>query len=123
MMEQPPVNAFMYQDLPDVQDLPSVDNNSAEDSLFPSVQPATYPLQNQMADVEEVEELPNPMREQQQWVFKDSLRKHMSHAYSNGQIEWLKRFRKFQKDSMPILQVNITTFFILKMLSKINWFY
>ena len=47
-LEEQPVNAFLYQDLPDAQDLPSVHNNSAADSLFPSVQPATLPLQNQM---------------------------------------------------------------------------
>ena len=93
MVEQP-VNALVYQDLPGVQDLPSADNSSAADPLFPSIQPATYPLENQMADVKEVEELPNPMREQQQWVFKDSLRKHLSYAYSNGQIEWPKRFSR-----------------------------
>jgi hypothetical protein len=120
---QRPVNAFMYQDLPDVQDLPFVDNSSAEDSLFPSVQPATLPLQNQMVDVEEVEELPNPMREQQQWVFKGSLRKHMYYAYSNGQIKWPKRFSKFQKDSMPILQVKLTSVFILAMFNKIICFH
>ena len=56
-----------------------------------------------MDDVEEVEELPNAMREQQQWVFKDALRKQLSYAYSNGQIQWPKRFTKFQKKSMPIL--------------------
>ena len=35
------------------------------------------------------------MREQQQWVFKDALRKHLSYVYSNGQIQWPKRFTKF----------------------------
>ena len=34
-----------------------------------------------MDDVEEVEELPNAMREQQQWLFKDALRKQLSYAY------------------------------------------
>ena len=61
-----------------------------------------------MDDVEELEELPNAMREQQQWVFKDALRKQLSYAYSNGQIQWPKRFAKFQKKSMPILEVIIT---------------
>ena len=73
-----------------------------------------------MADVEEVEELPNPMREKQQWVFKDSLRIHLSYAYSNGQNEWPKRFTKFQKDSMPILQVNIRVFLVLKLFTKFS---
>ena len=48
------------------------------------------------------------MREQQQWVFKDALRKHLSYAYSNGQIQWPKRFTNFQKKSMPLLEVIIT---------------
>ena len=122
-MEEQPVNAFLYQDLPDAQDLPSVHNNSAADSLFPSVQPATLPLQNQMVDVEEVQELPNPMREQQQWVFKDSLRKHMYYAYSNDQIELPKRFSKFEKDSMPILQVKLASVIILAMFNKIICFH
>jgi hypothetical protein len=107
-VEEEPVSEFSCQELPDVQDLPAVENNNnAEDPIFPEVQPATNPLDNQMADVEEVEELPDSMREQQQWVFKDSLRKHLSYAYSNGQIQWPKRFTSFQKDTMPILQVII----------------
>ena len=61
-----------------------------------------------MDDVEDVEELPNAMREQQQWVFTDALRKHLSYAYSNGQIQWPKRFTNFQKKSMPLLEVIIT---------------
>ena len=78
-----------------------------------------------MVDVEEVQELPNPMREQQQWVFKDSLRKHMYYAYSNGQIEWPKRFSKFQKDSMPILQVSFSncSVIILALFKKIISFH
>ena len=63
------------------------------------------------------------MREQQQWVFKDSLRKHMYYAYSNGQIEWPKRFSKFQKDSMPILQVKLASVIILAMFNKIICFH
>ena len=107
-VEEEPVSEFSCQKLPDVQDLPAVENNNnAEDPIFPEVQPATNPLENQMADVEEVEELPNSMRGQQQWVFKDSLRKHLSYAYSNGQIQWPKRVTNFQKDAMPILQVII----------------
>ena len=70
------VSEFAFQELPDVRDLSAADTSNAEDPLFSEVQPATNPLENQMADVEEGEELPNAMRKQQQWVFKDALRKH-----------------------------------------------
>ena len=33
-------------------------------------------LANQMEEVQEVEEMPNPIAEVQQWVLKDALRKH-----------------------------------------------
>jgi hypothetical protein len=102
-----PVSEFAFQELPDVRDLSEADTSNAEDPLFPEVQPAPNSLENQMAGVEEGEELPNTMRKQQQRVFKDALRKHWSYAYSNGQIQWPKRFTKFQKDAMPILQVSM----------------
>jgi hypothetical protein len=79
-----------------------------------------------MDDVEDVEELPNAMREQLQWVFKDALRKHLSYAYSNGQIQWPKIFTKFQKKSMPILEVIITlslvTINLLHLFVLVHWF-
>ena len=65
----------------------------------------------QMEEVEEVEELPNPVAEVRQWVLKDALRKHFSYAYSNGQIGWPKRFPHFQKQAMPLLLVR--TFLLL----------
>ena len=65
-----------------------------------------------MEEVEEVEELPNPIAEVQQWVLKDALRKHFSYAYSNGQIQWPKRFTHFQKQAMPLLMVR--TFSLLQ---------
>jgi len=85
--DEEPDTVFEFQILPHGQDLAAVANSNAADSLFPDVQPACYPLENQMDDVEDVEELPNAMREQLQWVFKDALRKHLSYAYSNGQIQ------------------------------------
>ena len=66
----------------------------------------------QMEEVEEVEELPNPIAEVQQGVLKDALRKHFSYAYSNGQIHWPKRFTHFQKQAMPLLRVR-TCFLLL----------
>jgi hypothetical protein len=59
----------------------------------------------QMEEVEEVQELANPIAEVQQWVLKDALRKHFSYAYSNGRIQWPKRFTHFQKQAMPLLMV------------------
>ena len=59
-----PDTVFEFQVLPDGQDLAAVANSSAGDSLFPALQPACNPLENQMDDVEDVEELPNAMREQ-----------------------------------------------------------
>ena len=74
-----PDSVFVFQVLRDGQDLSAVDNSNRADSLFPDVQPAFNPLVNQMDDVEEVEELPNAMREKHQWVFKDALRKYLSY--------------------------------------------
>ena len=73
-----------------------------------SVHAAVVPkirLVNQMEEVQEVEELPNPIAEVQQWVLKDALRKHFSYAYSNGQVQWPKRFTQFQKLAMPLLMI------------------
>jgi len=67
-----------------------------------------------MIEVQEVEEIANPIAEVQQWVLKDALRKHFSYAYSNGQIGWPKRFTQFQKEAMPLLLVR-TAFLLLRL--------
>ena len=67
-----------------------------------------------MIEVQEVEEIANPIAEVQQWVLKDALRKHFSYAYSNGQIGWPKGFTQFQKEAMPLVLVRTAFLFTFK---------
>ena len=92
------------QELPGHQELAAVTDLAADLPVHAAVMPRIR-LANQMEEVVEVEELPNPIAEVQQWVLKDALRKHFSYAYSNGQIHWPKRFTHFQKQAMPLLMV------------------
>ena len=66
-----------------------------------------------MEEVEEVEEVANPIADEvQQWVLKDALRKHFSYAYySNGRICWPKRFTHFHKQAMPLLLVRTVFYY------------
>ncbi len=54
-----------------------------------------------MIEVQEVEEIANPIAEVQQWVLKDALRKHFSYA-------------QFQKEAMHLLLVR-TAFLFLRL--------
>ena len=97
------------QDLPGHQELSATVTDLAVDlPVHVAVMPKNR-LGYQMEEVEEVEELPNPIAEVQQGVLKDALRKHFSYAYSNGQIHWPKRFTHFQKQAtMPLLMVTFS---------------
>ena len=46
-------------------------------------------------DVEDVEEVYNPISEQHNNVIKIALKKHLSYAYSNGQVQWPERFTEY----------------------------
>ena len=93
------------ENLPGHQELSATVTDLAADiPVHAAVMPKNR-LKNQMEEVEEVEEVPNPIAEVQQWVLKDALRKHFSYAYSNGQIRWPRRFTHFQKQAMPFLMV------------------
>ena len=60
--------------------------------------------QNSQGEVVVVEEVYNALCEQHNNVIKNALKKHLSYAYSNGQIQWPKRFSAYQREKMPILQ-------------------
>ncbi len=97
------------QDLPGHLELSTTVTDVAADLPVHAAVVQKNRLVNQMEEVEEVEELPNPIAEVQQWVLKDALRKHFSYAYSNGQIQWPKRFTQFQKLAMPLLMVRTSS--------------
>ena len=101
----PVVEDPVVEQLPGRDELLEADTCVAEEPVYPGVQPRSTPLDEQMADIEDVEEVPNEVAELQQWVLKEALRNHFSYAYSNGQISWPKRFSSFQKNAMPLLQV------------------
>ena len=65
-------------------------------------------------DVEEVEEVYDPICEQHNNVIKAALKKHLSYAYSNGRVQWPKRFSANQKEKMPLIQVFCLLIFLWK---------
>ena len=89
---------------------PTVTDLAADLPVHAAVMPKIR-LENQMEEVEEVAEVPNPIAEVKQWVLKDALRKHFAYAYSDGHIGWPKRLTHFQKQAMPLLLVR--TFLLL----------
>jgi hypothetical protein len=95
----------IVEDLAGAQDLSASVTNLFVDLPVRAVVKPKKRLEMQMEEVEEVEEEINPIAEVQRWVLKDALRTHFSYAYSNGQIEWPKRFTQFQKQAMPLLLV------------------
>ena len=94
-----------FVDLPLPEDISS---NTQATALEPSGPTFVVTVNSETVtqpDVEDVEEVYNPISEQHNNVIKIALKKHLSYAYSNGQVQWPKRFTEYQKEKMPLLQV------------------
>ena len=75
--------------------LPSLlDNSKVAEPI-----PFTAPL----SPIEEGEE-PNLVANENNYVVKASLIKHMTYDYTNGQLRWPKAFSEYQKKVMPLVQ-------------------
>jgi hypothetical protein len=57
--------------------------------------------------MEEGEE-PNFFANENNYIVKASLIKHMTYAYTNGQLRWPKSFSEYQKKVMPLVQSLVT---------------
>ena len=99
-------NEIVVEDLPLPNDLSMNNENEVLEPVGVQVQLTQDIEDTQMDSVQQVEEVHNPVAEQQQWVIKEALKKHLSFAYSNGQIQWPRRFTNLQKQKMPLLMVS-----------------
>ena len=87
----PPVH---YPDLP----APStVDEGKAEPIFLTAPQ----------SPMEEGKE-PNFFANENNYIVKASLIKHLTYAYTNGQLRWPKSFSEYQKKVMPLIQNLVT---------------
>jgi len=102
-------NEIVVEDLPLPNDLSMNNENEVLEPVGVQVQLTQDIEDTQMDSVQQVEEVHNPVAEQQQWVIKEALKKHLSFAYSNGQIQWPRRFTNLQKQKMPLLMVSFAT--------------
>ena len=94
-----------FVDLPLPDDITSNTQSTAIEPIGPTFASSVSSGTATQPDVEDVEEVYNPISEQHNNVIKIALKKHLSYAYSNGQVQWPKRFTEYQKEKMPLLQV------------------
>ena len=94
-----------YVDLPLPDDIAVNTQSTALEPTAPTIVQTVRSQLGSQVDVEEVEEIYNPICEQHNNVIKAALKKHLSYAYSNGQVQWPKRFSAYQKEKMPLIQV------------------
>jgi len=99
-------NVLVVEDLVFPNDLTTNHEDEVVEPVIVQVQLSQDIEETQMGSIQQVEEVYNPVAEQQQWVIKEALKKHLSFAYSNGQIQWPRRFTNLQKQKMPLLMVS-----------------